>query len=95
VEVKARRSGTNRKALRLTLLIQRRPRGSLDRPPRRRLLSRGRCHDGLVTPAGAIEDADPPSRAVLTEADLIALMRHADDNQSDAGLRVEELVDRL
>jgi hypothetical protein len=46
-----------------------------------------------VTSTRAIEDGDPAGRAMLAEADLIALVRHADDDQPDARPGVEPAVD--
>jgi hypothetical protein len=40
----------------------------------------------------AVEDHDPLARAVLTQAHLKALVRHAGDDEADAGPRVEPLV---
>jgi hypothetical protein len=48
----------------------------------------------VVTPP-AVEQGDPLAGAVLTQAHLEPLMRHLDDDQPDAGPRVEPPMHEL
>jgi NAD(P)-dependent dehydrogenase (short-subunit alcohol dehydrogenase family) len=48
-----------------------------------------------VAAAPVEEDGDPAAGAVLTQAHLVALMRHADDDEADARPGVEQPVHQL
>src|SRR5262249_50938698 len=74
-------------------LLHRRPRRQLHRAPRRRLP--GLPTDDGVRLSGHIERGAPVAVAILRELKIPALASHPDDDEADAGPRVEPVVHEL